>query len=63
MNYQAIYTDLRTAKMSFTQFMDVLAEVRGLGLEKGTATVAGSEQPAHFAAAPLGEQFDYRANQ
>lgn len=49
--------------MSFTQFMDILAEVHGLGLEKGATTVAGSEQPAHFAAAPLGEQFDYRANQ
>lgn len=63
MNYQAIYTDLRTAKMSFTQFMDILAEIHDLGIEKGATSVAGSEQPAYFAAAALGEQFEYRANQ
>lgn len=62
MNYQAIYTDLRTAKMSFTQFMDILAEIHALGIEKGAATAAGSEQPGHFAAAALGEQFEYRVN-
>lgn len=63
MNYQAIYTNLRTAKMSFSQFMNFLAEVHALGVEKGAVTVVGSEQADCFAAAPLGEQFDYRANQ
>lgn len=63
MNYQRVYTDLRTANMSFAQFMDFLAKIHALGVEKGAATLITKEQPAYFAAAPLGEQFEYRANQ
>jgi len=62
MEYQRIYTDLRTAKMSFAEFMDFLSEIHALGAEKGAATVVSNEQ-AYFAAAPLGEQFEYRACQ
>lgn len=63
MNYQEIYTDLRTAKMSFTEFMDFLSTVYALGIEKSSVKTAAAEGPDYFAAAPLGEQFDYRAFQ
>lgn len=63
MEYQRIYTDLRTAKMSFAEFMNVLTTVYNLGLEKGTTSVSAEQCPPYFAAAPLGEQFEYRANQ
>jgi len=63
MEYQRIYTELRTARLSFAQFMDFLGEIHALGLEKGRTTLAGSEQPAYFAAAPLEEALEYRANQ
>lgn len=63
MDYQQIYTDLRTAKMSFTEFMDFLATVYELGIEKASVTIAPVEIHDYFAAAPLGEQFEYRACQ
>lgn len=63
MEYQRIYTDLRTAKLSFTDFMDFVSQIYNLGVEKGSVTVASEDTPACFAAAPLGEQFEYRARQ
>lgn len=63
MEYQRIYTELRTAKMSFAMFMDFLAKIHALGVEKGAATAKGGEQPSFFAAAPLEEQLEYRARQ
>ena len=63
MKYQQIYTDLRTAKMSFTEFMDFLSTVYELGAEKASVRIALVEGHDYFAAAPLGEQFEYRACQ
>lgn len=63
MEYQHIYTELRTAKMSFTEFMNFVSQVYELGLEKGAVTVASDDTYSCFAAAPLGEQFEYRACQ
>lgn len=60
MEYQRIYTDLRTAKISFAQFMDLLNEIHALGVEKGFAIVASGEQPSYFAPAPLEEVLEYR---
>lgn len=63
MEYQRIYTDLRTAKLSFTDFMDFVSQIYNLGIEKGSVTVASEDTPPCFAAAPLGEQYEYRARQ
>ncbi|MDE2439416.1 MAG: hypothetical protein KGP14_00220 [Betaproteobacteria bacterium] len=63
MKYQHIYTDLRTAKMSFAQFMDFLGEIHSLGVEKGSAMAVSGEQPSYFTAAPLEEVLEYRAHQ
>lgn len=63
MDYQRIYTDLRTAKTSFADFMDFVRRIYDLGIEKGSVTVAKDSNAACFAAAPLGEQFEYRARQ
>ena len=60
MKYQRIYTDLRTAKLSFADFMDFLSHIYKLGVEKGSATVASDSPPARFAAAPPSEQYEYR---
>lgn len=63
MEYQRIYTDLRTAKLSFADFMEFIGRIYDLGVEKGAVTVAADHTPACFAAAPLGEQHEYRARQ
>lgn len=63
MEYQRIYTDLRTAKMSFADFMAFIRRIYDLGVEKGSVSVAGERTPTCFAAAPLGEQYEYRARQ
>lgn len=63
MKYQHIYTELRTAKISFAQFMDFLSEIHALGVEKGSTVVVTSEQPFYFAAAPLEELLEYRVSQ
>lgn len=63
MEYQRIYTDLRSAKLSFADFMDFVGQIYNLGVEKGAVTVAADDTAACFAAAPLGEQYEYRARQ
>lgn len=63
MEYQRVYTDLRSAQMSFTEFMEFISQIYNLGVEKGAVTVTSDDTPACFAAAPLGEQYDYRARQ
>lgn len=63
MEYQRIYTDLRTAKLSFADFMEFVSQIYDLGVEKGSVTVAADDSAACFAAAPLGEQYEYRARQ
>ncbi len=63
MEYQRTYTDLRTAQMSFAEFMAFLGKIYNLGVEKGASTVTTEDTPPFFAAAPLGEQFEYRCNQ
>ena len=34
-DYQQIYTDLRTCKLSFDQFMDVMSDVYSTGYKNG----------------------------
>lgn len=63
MEYQRVYTNLRTAKMSFSEFMAFLGTIYDLGVEKGATKVSTDESPAYFAAVPLGEQFEYRTKQ
>jgi hypothetical protein len=63
MEHQRIYTDLRAAKLSFADFMEFVSQIYNLGVEKGSVTVAGDDSPACFAAAPLGEQYEYCARQ
>ena len=63
MEYQQIYTDLRIAKMSFSDFMAFLGTIYDLGVENGKRSAATEEYPAYFAAVPLGEQFEYRSIQ
>lgn len=63
MEYQRIYADLRSAKLSFADFMEFISRIYNLGIEKGAVTVVGDNTPACFGAAPLGEQHEYRARQ
>lgn len=63
MEYQRIYTDLRTAKLSFADFMDLVRQIYNQGVEKGVLTVESDATSGCFIAAPLGEQFEYRARQ
>lgn len=63
MEYQRIYTEIRSANMSFADFMQFVSQIYNLGHEKGAVTVARDEAAACFAAAPLGEQHEYRARQ
>lgn len=61
MEYQRIYTDLRTAQMSFAEFMDFLGKIHNLGVEKGATTITTEDTPSFFAAAPLASNLNIAA--
>lgn len=63
MEYQRIYTELRTAKLSFADFMDFVSHIYNLGVEKGSLSVASESSAARIAAAPPSEQYEYRPHQ
>ncbi len=47
LEYMKKYTDIRTGKMSFTQFMEFANDVFGLGYEKGSI-ISQSELTKQF---------------